>query len=497
MQNICKALILTYLGLYDIWVSAQAVVVLEQPGFLLDEQAQANVLMRHGITLSDFMYPMPSGKEVYRFGSFSDESQTGTEPSLHASGKLTPSMHDIAYSDAHLIYHGNETRTAGYRSIGRLYRYSNNAYSSWCSGSLIAPRIVLTAASCVYSNGTWMFSQMKFVPALLPDGSQPYSYGVVTQVLYWNPWVEEGDYDNDIAILYLDRPVGAIVGTSAYSASFDEDDYFDWPYFHYGYPNAFGSSLYTLSTHILNPLFGSAVDTYQVETYFQDTASNISYSVTGMKGAGLAFLDCTTYNNAYYCTGVQPKFLNAVLSRWQSYTDQYGSNGCSNQNGCYEWYGNSTRITSGKAEDIAEYTLTSIPVSYDYWPLYIHASPAGSSDPIATASTSVTWVRGNTYEACFLIHNNSSKNASSVAITENFYLSTDKYIQTNDVFLKKLSGSLSINSLQTKRYCSNFSVPISQAPGIYYLGAIFSINGDYATYNNTTSTRDILKVTVQ
>lgn len=109
------------------------------------------------------------------------------------------------------------TTTYPFSAIGTLYDGGGD-----CTGSRIGPRIVLTAAHCIYDRDTASFSTVSFKPGRNGSASAP--YGASGPHWYWVP---EGYIDGasnlngyDIAIIVLDTPVGnGYLGYGAWSGS--------------------------------------------------------------------------------------------------------------------------------------------------------------------------------------------------------------------------------------------------------------------------------------
>jgi V8-like Glu-specific endopeptidase len=134
------------------------------------------------------------------------------------------------------------------RSVKMFFRQGGIGYV--CSGTLIDPLHVITAGHCVHegSGGSWS-SNVVIAPAY-ENGSRPFGDAAAAQLHSWTGWTVSGDWDDDIGIIDLDRPVGALTGWHGYGYSNDCSYFTSVTWHHDGYPAASpynGQYMYTQS----------------------------------------------------------------------------------------------------------------------------------------------------------------------------------------------------------------------------------------------------------
>ncbi len=326
-----------------------------------------------------------------------------------------------------------------------------NGQSFVCSGTLIDPSHVLTAGHCVFraSRGGWV-SSMRVVPAY-DNGAQPYGDAVATQLHSWTGWTQDEDFDDDIGVIDLNRPIGALTGWHGYGYNDDPGFYTGNTFHNPGYPAEApynGEDMYYW--------FGNYdyTDTFLGIWTGNEVGIN-SRSYGGQSGSG-----------SYYIDGGS-RYLYSVLSNGND-SDTYFP-----------------RITSDKFGHIRDqFIADDTPSAFDLIPLNVQVSPPTtlSGGPLSSMS--------------YLVHNYSSAGFNGT-VNVSVYLSTNDIISTFDQLIQNHSFSYNFGakSSVTVNVTSPPTIPTSVAGGNYWIGVILDI-ADNSSANNDSSGQDAAPIAV-
>ena len=174
-------------------------------------------------------------------------------------------------------YTGSTNKIYPFRASGKLF-YTKPTGPTWCSASLIARGVVLTAAHCVATFGTNAFyTNFQFVPGY-KNGTAPYGVWTAVQVRAMTSYLNGTDQcsqrgvicANDIAILVLSPQGGHYAGANT-----------GW--YSYGY-NGFGFTPSNLA-HVTQLGYPSCLDNANImarnDSHGFKSASNANNTLIG------------------------------------------------------------------------------------------------------------------------------------------------------------------------------------------------------------------------
>lgn len=348
------------------------------------------------------------------------------------------------------------------RNFGSLSRISNPEDYPWCvnvklfmrwgsswwvgSGVLIDPLHVLTAGHCVHegSGGSWA-DEIIVVPAY-ENGWAPYGTAEAANLYSWTGWTVDGDFDHDMGLIKLDRPVGSLTGWNGYgyntTCSFYTDSSRTWH--NPGYP---AESPYTGEYMYYWYGYFDQCETYGA--WF----NNLAYG--GQSGSG-----------AYYSDGGN-RYVHLVLSAGTS---------------TKTW---DVRITSTRFGHIRDDWIGgNTPGTFDLIPLDVQVNPGTINCGSQLSSMN------------YVVHNYSSASWSGT-VTVKVYLSTNDNISTSDTLIQTHYFSYSFGPKSSVRVnvTTPPTIPSGLSSGTYWIGVILDIS-DYNTGNNDSDGQDAAQISV-
>jgi len=337
------------------------------------------------------------------------------------------------------------------------------------SGILIDPKHVLTAGHCAYDkdlggyadkiwvvpgySATGAATNVPWVTAMSNwGGVEPNGHSDVVDVETWSDWRTDRDFKHDVAVLELNRPIGALTGWLGITYQLDCDFYKDTTFYLRGYP---GEGPYNGSRmYYQDGTFDSC------PTKWEARFEQLSYG--SQSGSGFYRLDSNGN-----------RWVHGVLSHAPG------------------WYPNKTdcvRLRDEKCDDINDWMDDHRGTVADLTPLSVRCTTAVVGLPSGFA-------RGSSYTIEFACHNYSRASRSG-SLTYSIMISSDDTISTTDTRLLAGSrSSVAIGALDTLDLHDTVTIPTGLAAGTWYIGVILQ-TADGRSGNQITLAQDVLKITV-
>ncbi|MBN2312455.1 MAG: hypothetical protein JXM79_00910 [Sedimentisphaerales bacterium] len=365
---------------------------------------------------------MPPEKEQWIPGSKRDEPQT-----------LEDQFSLMNFSDLSWVLNPEDWP---WRPTCKIY-YTRHGIRYQASGALIDAYHVLCAGHSLHegNGGVWS-SDIVVVPAY-NGGICPYGDANGVLKISWEGWTLFGDFDHDVGLIRLDRPIGALTGWYGYGWTNDMAFYQRAIFQNPGYPAEppyTGEYMYTWS------------GTFDSREY---PPLAIRRSCFGGQGGSAAWTNVSGSYNVF-----------AVLSHRNNNRTYYPI------------------ITERKFSQIEKYIKERTPLKFDLMSLDVKVSPGIVRPSERFDSMS------------YVIYNHSSSSwIGTVGV--NVYLSTNDFISTSDTLIDR--HYVAINLRPKERVEVTVSdpptIPWNIFSGDYWLGVMLDIS-DHDTSNNPSHGQD-------
>jgi V8-like Glu-specific endopeptidase len=334
------------------------------------------------------------------------------------------------------------------------------------SGTMRAEGMVLTAGHCVYARshqGVPIFAWATDIwvyPGHDDDGGTiVFPYGVAHSTHYgsWAGWIYDGNLDNDVGIIYIERAVGYLTGWFSWAYGGDCSWHLDKTYNNASYPveNCPISGLHTGDDmYYWYGNFDSCPDNQLELTTGGGNCFDTVWG--GMSGSGAYYIDGDNRHVYAICSTSNRTTWGRYVRQWDTWVDWI------NENYIPERYG-------------TEFNLQA---------LNMVAEPA-------------TIISGNQTTTLNHLAVNPTFGTKNSNFVYRVYLSTDDTITSSDTLLSTQTynrdfgerGAVRVNMVQV-------TIPVNTSTGYYWLGVIYDAETDYDPSDNDTSGWDASRIYV-
>ncbi|MCA8954220.1 MAG: hypothetical protein KDE27_32225 [Planctomycetes bacterium] len=331
---------------------------------------------------------------------------------------------------------GAEQNLVGVDDLGELtpvsnpdgypWRFNARLFTAWpgayglSSAAMIDPYHAITAGHAVFSDERGGFALSSQVVPAYDAGKAPFGSAKAVSYMVWPGWWRDGDYSHDIAIIRLDRPVGALTGWFGIAEFSSCALYTSSIWFNLGYPAQ-------------APFDGEQMF-YQFGN-FDSCPSPTESRYDAISWGGQS-------GSAFWRPWLGDRFVFGVLSHGRSAIDPYTD---------------VVRFDAGKLADADTFVGATKPPAPDLTPLALDV-------PVALAPRG-TFVPG----VSVLVHNHSTHPFQGNLHAE-VYLSRNRAIDQSDTPTSTVYQALYLEPMESRRITFDMWVTTMIAPGFYYVG---------------------------